>query len=49
MYMVKIVLNNDNKKVLFDCGDIIRPPYAPLHCHAGSSILPLTLFYNQTV
>ena len=34
------MLNNDNKKMLLDCGDIIsRPPLAPLHYQASSQIL----------
>ena len=41
MYMVTIVLNNDNKKVLLDCRDIIsRPQRAPLHCHVAAQIFP---------
>jgi len=40
MYMVKVVLNNDNKKVLLDCGDIIGiPQHAPLHYQTSSQIL----------
>ena len=37
----KVVLNNDNKNFLFDCGDIIsRPQHAPLHCQAVAPIFP---------
>ena len=39
----KTVLNNANKKVLLDCGDIIsRPQRAPLHCNAAAPIFALS-------